>query len=357
MIRFIKMRTKRKIKLTLVLLSFSYSILIGQIAKIVKYPKPDTLYVYDTIVKRDTIWLRKNKPKALVLVLEALPRVQLTQIRSITPKKDKNLHFSTFKTATFSPNRIIQSDNLITLKQSDKMKKRALAFSILLFTFQELIGQNHISITSGTGLYYNKSTPDTNFTTQPKSYFKVGITAFRYFDHKRFSYGASLNYVYMLRSDFKPIPSRITIINPSVPYEDYSRNYHLLAMPLYIEWHEKAIKPILGAEVHCKLSPKKSYLRTNTLELKPYSVPVWGLSLMAGLEIEILPRISARFNYLHEITKQERLEQATWGTNTILGSRLQLNGNQYITQMRRFELTCSFLMARRKIKVLEDSQQ
>jgi hypothetical protein len=294
----------------------------------------DTLMVYDTIFVTDTIRLLKNR--APVSALEKLPVQNI--LLQIERKNEENENFLLINknfAATFSSNRILLSENKnnhFTTKNSDKMKKIGF-FGVVFFAFQNMVvAQNNLSISLGGGAYFHQADEvvyDSYLRTSGTdkanlaATFNLGVNGFRNIGNTPLAIGASLQYNYLLRSDFKPYthdPKFADFINT---YEDFKKNYHMFSLPIFVQWDKWLIKPRIGAEYSLRLSPKtSSVISGNTTSLESFYLPFNNISALAGFDVKLSKKAKVRLTYTKGL-RSEKLHQP--------------KGSQFSVGMQRFE--------------------
>ena len=109
-------------------------------------PRRDTVFVYDTLFVTDTVWL-PHPGKQHHRLLPTLPPLQPEGFALGSPSK--TLIFFSGNTATLANSDIIDSVNIIHLKNTDTMKKIGF-FGVVFLAFQHMVlSQNHVTLNSG----------------------------------------------------------------------------------------------------------------------------------------------------------------------------------------------------------------
>jgi hypothetical protein len=290
-------RTIFDLKTTLIVL-----ILMGNQCGIAQ-TTPQIRYIYDTIVLRDTIRIRKFKFK---------------EISPLPIKMSENALQSTQNTATFLPKRILQANQYLLHQQKKKVTMKKNAFwAMLLWNLPNLMAQNHVNLSVGSGVHlFTAQDGDQTYMSNPNAHFQIGLSTYRQAFNGRFNYGAGLNYHYMLASGFSLSPLSLNpmfsrIYGFTRVEADYTRNFSTLSLPVYLQWNLKYVKPILGVAYEYKKIPIQLTSNQNVLiegytdkpKLASYT---HKLSFWGGVEVPLSETYSIRLNYVQEMLGNER---------------------------------------------------
>jgi hypothetical protein len=232
--------------------------------------------------------------------------------------------------ATFSPNVIMDSVHIFQLKHADPMKKMSF-FGVLLFAFQNMVlAQHDFHLNAGGGAYMLRA--NTGEKTQIAPEFLAGLRYSRTVANGKIGLNADLSYHFMQASRFDSVRLSANI-NTWVFNEgnNFNHNYHMLNLPLSVQWNTKWFSPVAGAEFYYKISPRISQFITDqsgaTVETRRYHVPYHGLSWFAGIEAPLNSRLKVGLRYFHGLTKEQ-----TTSVNNIL----------FATKMRRLEASACY---------------
>lgn len=287
----------------------------------------DTIFVYDTVFVTDTIKLYRPRHQSFREQLLPIPSPTCALLVRTDPGAKNLWAFQNFA-ATFSASSIIDSSNNFYIQNYESMKKIGF-FGIFLIASQNmLLSQNQISINLGSGLH-NLSVNNSEKTTMAPNFF-AGLGYGRPFAKGKLCLNADLNYHFLFRSDFGNVNSFDLSQQSFYGNEDFSRNYHLLNLPVSLQWNRKRFSPGIGAEFYYKHSPKinKTFNASDgSTFTATYVVPYHGLGLVASLQTSLTSRIKVRTSYFHGLTTEHTASIA---------------GTTYQTRMRRLEIQMGY---------------
>lgn len=291
-------------------------------------PRRDTVFVYDTLFVTDTVWL-PHPGKQHHRLLPTLPPLQPEGFALGSPSK--TLIFFSGNTATLANSDIIDSVNIIHLKNTDTMKKIGF-FGVVFLAFQHMVlSQNHVTLNSGLGVYRMLATPQ--MTSNPGADFSIGVGFRRDIVAGKLSAGGELNFHLMMRSDFDTLlhsGQYAGFRNPLTGDEDFSRKPLMINLPLFLRWQTPWLSPSIGADFYYKITPRKGIVVSNDgqiLENARYRTPYAGVGLLFGLDAPISSRVSLGLTYVHGLTRERSAD---------------FNGTLFSTRMQRLELRARY---------------
>ena len=261
----------------------------------------DTLFVYDTIYVTDTLKVYRPDP------LFVLPAKSLQ--RELSKQNQQNttlLIISNDFAATISGINIIDSSNILHLKNMDSMKKMNF-FGVMLFAVQHMVlAQNNFSVQLGSGIFQNVASTGVSSKAAPT--ITGGLHYSRDFAHEKLRFTTGLEYRCLLRSDFG---NQSTIDFPETTFyanEKFDYAYHMFSLPVAVQWNSKWISPFVGVEGYYKKSPKISFESVNSSTgstdklTNIYSQTGWGV--FGGVSLPFSKRAGLDIKYFQGLTKE-----------------------------------------------------
>ncbi len=287
----------------------------------------DTIFVYDTVFVTDT--LRIYLPTKNMTVIHQLPTQDASSGLVIrNAGKENILIISSGMAATISTNSITDSVNIFNVEKSEAVKKLSF-FGVVFFAFQNMVlAQNDFHLNFGGGMY--NLTTNNSLQTPKSPQFLAGLGYSRTMAAGKISLQAELNYHFLIRSDFDNVGNLMYQPNPLRNNEGFAQNYHLVNLPVSLQWNTKWFSPHAGLELYYKTSPKIPYVATTTSGesvSQPYYIAYHAIGWFIGFQVPISNRLRGNLNYFQGISTEYTA---------------QFNGDQYSTKMRRLEVSLSY---------------
>lgn len=321
---------------------------------------PDTIFVYDTIYITDTI--RIARP--LKLELKKLPTATLAEIKSAGASDDQFFNILAKNSATLFKNSIIQSADIIQLKKADSMKNIGFWSAALFALPGMMLAQNNLYISAGTGAYQINPNNEIKSQIAPAIYGGIGYR--RDLADNKLSIGVELNYALLLHPTFDDTRALLPVEVPAnhlFNQKIYTRNYHLLSLPVVLRLQTKSLSPRAGLEVYYRQSRQFEVFHTNSLPpvdpeaqmgqlvvvnsssgagssgqivsvrdfYESSGIPIrdkqFGASWFFGLDLSLSPQMAVSMNYYQGLTRE---------------SMNDLQGQRVSTQLQRMEIRLQY---------------